>query len=319
MLNFEKQIVLKQIINRREFITPWDPDVALKRNVQKRLSKEFKPLSRNINLQLNSFEKSLVKEMKDDLKYVLSLEDEFDEKFDVKNDLSKPITPHYWPNVRELAFAKPHRVIASSESRNSSKNMPKFSSNDMVHNHYLEEAKKKIQERDRNSKTSVMPSARLPTTANGSKPKPGSTNQITRNWPTYKSSCVTKTDVPKAEHSNNSISFLDFKRFICSTCQKYIFNANHDACITNLLKEVNSRGTIFILWNGPHGTRGTNVVMSKYEYVGQDTRSQDGKDLKEKDLKISELKSKSKEKAQDQRSQSMKEQVYNKDNVQDQD
>ncbi|GJZ39382.1 hypothetical protein Tco_0585945 [Tanacetum coccineum] len=35
MLNFEKQIVLKQEINRREFITPWDPDVALKRNVQK--------------------------------------------------------------------------------------------------------------------------------------------------------------------------------------------------------------------------------------------------------------------------------------------
>ncbi|GJR35556.1 hypothetical protein Tco_1211240 [Tanacetum coccineum] len=62
-------------------------------------------------------------------------------------------------------------------------------------------------------------------------------------------------------------------------------------------------------------------VMSKYEYVDQDKRSQDGKDLKEKDLKISELKSKSKDKAQDQRSHSMKEQAYNKDidQAQDQD
>ncbi|GKC96796.1 hypothetical protein Tco_1162238 [Tanacetum coccineum] len=117
---------------------------------------------------------------------------------DVKNDLSKPVTPHYWPKVREYAFVKLYHVIASSELRNSSKNMPRFSLNDMVHNHFLEEAKKKTQERDQNSKTSVMPSARLPTTTNGSKPKSKSTNQMTRNWPTYKSNCITKTNVPKA-------------------------------------------------------------------------------------------------------------------------
>ncbi|GJT41250.1 hypothetical protein Tco_0941115 [Tanacetum coccineum] len=360
MLNFEKQMVLKQEVNRREFITPWDHEADLKRNVQKRLSEEFEPLARNINLQLNSFEKSLVKEMKDDLKYVVSLEDEFDEKclildiqkeffkthneaklktdihviesinieleckvakllaenehlkaqiqekvfataalknelrkskgnsvdtkfakpsilgkpplqplrnqsvvrqpnafkserpkfskqrfasqVDVNNDLPKPVTPHYWPNVRAPALVKPHHVIASSESRNNSKNMPRFSSNDMVHNHYLEEAKKKTQERDRNSKTSVMPSARLPTTANGSKPKPRNMNQMTRNCPTHKSSYVTKTGVPKADHPRNSSSFSDSKRFVCSTCQKCVFNENHNACITNLLKEVKSRG-----------------------------------------------------------------------------
>ncbi|GKC66789.1 hypothetical protein Tco_1099387 [Tanacetum coccineum] len=53
---------------------------------------------------------------------------------------------------RESAFSKHDHMIASSESRNSSKNMPRFSSNDMVHNHYLDEARKTIQERDRNSK-----------------------------------------------------------------------------------------------------------------------------------------------------------------------
>ncbi|GKB54847.1 hypothetical protein Tco_0905600 [Tanacetum coccineum] len=67
---------------------------------------------------------------------------------------------------RESAFTKPYHMTASSESRNSSKNMPRFSSNDMVHNHYLEEAKKKAQEKGRNSRPSVMPSARSQCTAN---------------------------------------------------------------------------------------------------------------------------------------------------------
>ncbi|GJS90379.1 hypothetical protein Tco_0773015 [Tanacetum coccineum] len=71
----------------------------------------------------------------------------FASQVDVNNDLSKLVTTHYLPKEREYAIVKPHHVIASSESRNSSKNMPRFSSNDMVHNHCLEEAKKKTQER----------------------------------------------------------------------------------------------------------------------------------------------------------------------------
>ncbi|GJS70206.1 retrovirus-related pol polyprotein from transposon TNT 1-94 [Tanacetum coccineum] len=132
-------------------------------------------------------------------------------------------------------------MIASSESRKSSKNMPRFSSNDMVHNHYLDEARKKTQERDRNSKTSVMPSARFQSTTDGSKPKPRSNNQTSRSFPVSKSIRVTITVVPKADHSKSSTSFSDSKYFFCSTCHKCVFNANHDACITKLLKEVNSR------------------------------------------------------------------------------
>nr|GEX04732.1 hypothetical protein [Tanacetum cinerariifolium] len=81
---------------------------------------------------------------------------------------------------REAASAKPHHMIASSNSRNSSKNMPRFSSNDMVHNYYLEEAKKKTQERSRNSEPSLMQSARSQSTANGSKPKPRINNKTSR-------------------------------------------------------------------------------------------------------------------------------------------
>nr|GEU75464.1 hypothetical protein [Tanacetum cinerariifolium] len=97
---------------------------------------------------------------------------EFASQVDVNNDLSKPVTTHYLPKKRKYTVVKPPHVIASSESRNSSKNMARFSSNDMVHNHYLEKAKKKTQESSRNSRPSVMASARSQTIANGSKPKP---------------------------------------------------------------------------------------------------------------------------------------------------
>ncbi|GJT07200.1 hypothetical protein Tco_0841662 [Tanacetum coccineum] len=106
-------------------------------------------------------------------------------------------------------------MIASSESRNSFKNMPRFSSNDMVHNHYLDEAKKKTQERDRNSKTSVMSSIRFQSTADGSKPKPKSNNQTPRSLLVSKTSCVTITAVPKEDHSKSSSSFSDSNSFVC--------------------------------------------------------------------------------------------------------
>ncbi|GKB42968.1 hypothetical protein Tco_0887910, partial [Tanacetum coccineum] len=86
--------------------------------------------------------------------------------------------------------------------------MPRFSSNDMVHNYYLDEARKKTQEKGRNLEPSMMPSATLQSTANGSKPKPRINNQKSRNWPASKSSCVTTKTVPIADHSRNSSNFL---------------------------------------------------------------------------------------------------------------
>ncbi|GJT47188.1 hypothetical protein Tco_0955903 [Tanacetum coccineum] len=160
----------------------------------------------------------------------------FASQVDVNNDLSKPVTTHYLPKERESAVAKPHHMIAPGSSR--------YSSNDMVHNHYLEEAKKKTQESGRNSRPSVMPSARSQSTANGSKPKPRINNQNSRNWPASKSSCVTTKTVPIAEHSRNSRNFSDSKHFVCSTCQKCVFNANHDHCVTKFLNEVNSRAKV---------------------------------------------------------------------------
>ncbi|GJS42143.1 hypothetical protein Tco_0567186 [Tanacetum coccineum] len=107
----------------------------------------------------------------------------FASQVDVNNDLSKPVTTHHLPKGRESAPAKPHHMIAPSSSR--------YSSNDIVHNHYLEEAKKK----------------------------------------THK-------------HSRIPRNFSDSKHFVCSTCQKCVFNANHDAWVIKFLKEVNSRAKV---------------------------------------------------------------------------
>nr|GEW75924.1 retrotransposon protein, putative, unclassified [Tanacetum cinerariifolium] len=46
-----------------------------------------------------------------------------DSQVDVHNNLSKPVTTHYLPKEREAASAKPHHMIASSNSRISSKNI----------------------------------------------------------------------------------------------------------------------------------------------------------------------------------------------------
>nr|GEU45023.1 hypothetical protein [Tanacetum cinerariifolium] len=112
----------------------------------------------------------------------------FASQVDANNNFSRPVTKYYLPKKRESAFVKPSHMIASSSSRNSSKNMPRFSSNDMVHNYYLEEAKRKTQERNRNSKSSVMHTASPQTTTKDSKPKPKSNNQTSRSLPVSKSS-----------------------------------------------------------------------------------------------------------------------------------
>nr|GFB04033.1 retrovirus-related Pol polyprotein from transposon TNT 1-94 [Tanacetum cinerariifolium] len=132
----------------------------------------------------------------------------------------------------------------------------------MVHNHYLDEAKKKTQERDRNSKPSVMAPARFQSTTADSKPKPRSTNHSSRSLPMSKSSCVTMTAMPKADHSKSPSSFSDHTRFFCFTCNKCVFNANPDACITKLLKEVNLRAKI-----QSHKTRDCNKPVDQKSHT----------------------------------------------------
>nr|GEV07251.1 hypothetical protein [Tanacetum cinerariifolium] len=160
----------------------------------------------------------------------------FASQVDVIIDLSKPVTPHYVPKVREFVFVKPHHLIVSGSSRNSSNES--YGSNDMAHKYYLEVAKKKTQEKNTSLKPSVRHTTSLQNTTNGSKPKPRSNNQTSRSFPVPKSSCGMSNGVPLVAHSRNSSSFSDSKQLICLTCQKCVFNANHDYCITKFLKKI---------------------------------------------------------------------------------
>ncbi|GKB00057.1 hypothetical protein Tco_0828050 [Tanacetum coccineum] len=141
----------------------------------------------------------------------------------VSHDLTKPVTPHSWPQVRKSSFAKPYDVNAPGPSRNSPKHVsfqsPRESvgSNDMVHNYYLEEAKKKAQlQKDKalNTKPSVQQSAILPNTANGNKSKPGNFNQQPRNWPPSMSSRVSNRTVNTKKPTRNQKTFLKSKDFL---------------------------------------------------------------------------------------------------------
>ncbi|GJT94428.1 hypothetical protein Tco_1089946 [Tanacetum coccineum] len=136
----------------------------------------------------------------------------------------------------------------------------------MVISNYLDEARKKDTSENRNSKTSVMPFARFQNTTNGSKQKPRSNNQTTRSLPASKSSCVTSNVVPLVDHSRNSSPFSDSKHFVCSTCHKCVFNANHDACIIKLLKEVNSCKA------KSHKTRNSNKPVEQKSHTQQPGR-----------------------------------------------
>ncbi|GKA19428.1 hypothetical protein Tco_0699343 [Tanacetum coccineum] len=80
----------------------------------------------------------------------------------------------------------------------------RYSSNDMVHNHYLEEARKR-HKKGRNSEPSVMPSARSQSTANGSKPKTRINNTKSRKWAASKSIATRAAPRQSCAHSTLNI------------------------------------------------------------------------------------------------------------------
>ncbi|GJU39232.1 retrovirus-related pol polyprotein from transposon TNT 1-94 [Tanacetum coccineum] len=163
----------------------------------------------------------------------------FASKVDEKNDLSKIASPHSLPIVRESAAAKPHQVNARNSFRNSHKES--YGSNDMAHTYFLDEGRKKTHDKTRIPNHKDMASARAHYTPNDCTPKP---RNISRCLHVSKSSCVPSNVVPLVDHSRNSSFFSDSKHFVCSTCQKCVFNENHDDCIIKFLKEVNSRAMV---------------------------------------------------------------------------
>ncbi|GJR74390.1 hypothetical protein Tco_0086755 [Tanacetum coccineum] len=145
---------------------------------------------------------------------------------DVSNKLTKLVTPHSWPQIRKSSFAKPYDVNAPGPSRKSPKHVsfqsPRefIGSNNMVHNYYLKEAKKKAQlQKDKalNTKPSVQQSARLPNTADDIKLKLRNFNQQPNNWPPSMSIRVSNRTVNIAGPPRNQKPFLKSKDLACPT------------------------------------------------------------------------------------------------------
>nr|GFB08512.1 hypothetical protein [Tanacetum cinerariifolium] len=98
-------------------------------------------------------------------------------------------------------------------------------SNDMVHNHYLDEAKKKTREKDRNSKPSVR-----------------STNHSSRSLPMSKSICVTMPAMPKADHTKSRSTSINVpKEQSLDVSAGILWNVNKDNLRT-MVSDQNSSG-----------------------------------------------------------------------------
>ncbi|GKA16624.1 hypothetical protein Tco_0696461 [Tanacetum coccineum] len=169
-----------------------------------------------------------------------SVNKEWVNKTNVSDGLFKQVTQQNLPKIRKQAVQNTN-VIASGPYRNNPKQVsfqsPKefVGSNDMVHNYYLEKAKKSAQlqkDKDVTRKPSMIDPARLPNTANGCKPKP-------RNWQASMSSRVSNKYVHLGEHRKQK-PFLKFNDLQCPTCKKCLYSANHDECVLEYLSTVKS-------------------------------------------------------------------------------
>ncbi|GJV77950.1 hypothetical protein Tco_1509534 [Tanacetum coccineum] len=184
-------------------------------------------------------------------------------KTNVSDGLFKQVTQQNLPQIRKQAVRNTN-VIAPGPSRNCPKHVShqspreKVGSNDMVHNYYLEKAKKSAQlqkDKEVNGKPSMIDPARLPNTANGCKPKP-------RNWQASMSSRVSNKDVHLGEHRKQK-PFLKFNELQCPTCKKCLYSANHDECVLEYLSKLNPRASAQIKDAKSHNTTKRYVPVEK--------------------------------------------------------
>ncbi|GJZ84893.1 hypothetical protein Tco_0650232, partial [Tanacetum coccineum] len=136
-----------------------------------------------------------------------------------------------------------------------------------VHNYYLEEAKKKAQlQKDKalNPKPSVITPARLPNTANGSKPKHRNTYQQPRNWPPSMSSRVNS----RASGQNKDVqSHKTTKRYIA--VEKKSDSKKHDRQIPTGQKfSPNKSFTVYLKTTPPRYGLTWKPTGRIFTYVG---------------------------------------------------
>ncbi|GJU51256.1 hypothetical protein Tco_1220811 [Tanacetum coccineum] len=186
----------------------------------------------------------------------------------------------------------------------------RYISNDMVHNHYLEEAKKKTQESGRNSEPSVMPSARSQVQSNISKTKNlGIITKSPRKWPASK--VVVSYALSWKPCQGDSLNLPDHRihkdgdgdasfqlksdslpHAHAQTTKTFYKHQDSRIMKAQELKTKTSAQTlIYKIFLQRYQVYQGRLLASfqddaKYEHVGQDTRSQGGKDDQDGRIKI---------------------------------
>ncbi|GJX17243.1 hypothetical protein Tco_0218075 [Tanacetum coccineum] len=164
-------------------------------------------------------------------------------KTNVSDGLFKQVTQQNLPQIRKQAVRNTN-LNAPGPSRNCPKHVSlqspreKVGSNDMVHNYYLEKAKKSAQlqkDKEVNGKPSMIDPTRLPNISQRLQTK-------TRKWQASMSSRVSNKDVHLGEHRKQK-PFLKFNDLQCPTCKKCLYSANHDECVLEYLSRLNPRAS----------------------------------------------------------------------------
>ncbi|GJX19094.1 hypothetical protein Tco_0221771 [Tanacetum coccineum] len=187
----------------------------------------------------------------------------FASQVDVNNDLSKPVTTHYLPKKREYAVAKPHHMIAPGSS----------SSELGIHDHSNEQSSSKLVPK-------VVPPTDKTATSRQEIHKDGDGD----------ASFQLKSDSLPHAHAQSTKTFYKHQDSRIMKAQE-------------LKTKTSAQTLIYKIFLQRYQVYQGRLLASfqddaKYEHVGQDTRSQGGKDDQDKqgkDLKISDIKTKSKD------------------------
>ncbi|GJZ50539.1 hypothetical protein Tco_0604729 [Tanacetum coccineum] len=219
------------------------------------------------------------------------LKQRFVSQVDVNNNLSKPVTTHYFPKERESVVAKPHHMIAPGSSR--------YSLNDMVYNYYLEEAKKKTRKAlnteihdhsNEPSSSKLVPKVVPPadkTTTSRQELELLFHHHITMLRNPVKEKFFESTDSYKDGDASFQLKSDSLPHAHAQTTKTYYKHQDSRIMKAQELKTKTSVQTLIykIFLQRYQVYQGILLASfqddAKYEHVGQDTRSQGGKDVQD--------------------------------------
>ncbi|GJT28596.1 retrovirus-related pol polyprotein from transposon TNT 1-94 [Tanacetum coccineum] len=189
------------------------------------------------------------------------------QKVDETNDLSKPVTSNSVPTPQESKSVKHDNVIAPGMFRinpfkpsREEKYVPNKVRTSVRTTPITVSQPHVVTKKDVNSDSNGLSSTGVDNTAKTRRPQPRSNTKNDRVPSASKSSCNKNKEVEVEEHHRNLLLSKNKKHMsseckhvkpdirydksevICAMCKQCLFTANHDVCMLNYVKDMNSRG-----------------------------------------------------------------------------